>query len=412
MVFGNPFRCDMCDTVIKLKIQADNSLFNYDYPISVVCPKCGNQIELTYNRGQGILPSEYKVDVNTKADCELYYSALLPIVECLYMKPSEQLALTPYLELSKYYSPIDIAAQNFRGNLFFNNIYPFRRTFAELLPIYRKENVLAFSKKLAKLYHVGNEYTPIANIKQCRKILFEFLQSTYNNLAPKEYVDNVANPFLIETIDVLHLEVLQDAYKSATNIVNYERWQEKAFDFVAEMVAKFEKYLPSLFYCTVGDFRDRHDPPTNTYTISMKEVVEDYDTSFNLIKDLLPLIVSLANFKITGKITKFPNGDSGMKGISTIVDFYKLPDGLKLDKLQDYPEIISYLCGGFNNKIRNGIGHRRWSQVPESQIIQFRYKQNEENEHFDIRLIVLGSLVIVNFLHIIEFLLLIEKLKN
>ena len=42
MVFGVPFQCDICNTVMSIKIQADNSLYSYDYPISVKCPKCGN----------------------------------------------------------------------------------------------------------------------------------------------------------------------------------------------------------------------------------------------------------------------------------------------------------------------------------------------------------------------------------
>lgn len=48
MVFGVPFQCDMCGTVIRLKIQADNSLYSYDYPVSVKCPKCGNILEFRY----------------------------------------------------------------------------------------------------------------------------------------------------------------------------------------------------------------------------------------------------------------------------------------------------------------------------------------------------------------------------
>ena len=49
MVFAVPFQCDTCDTGISLKIQADDSLFIYDYPISLECPICGARIEFKYN---------------------------------------------------------------------------------------------------------------------------------------------------------------------------------------------------------------------------------------------------------------------------------------------------------------------------------------------------------------------------
>lgn len=74
MVFGVPFQCDMCGTVIRLKIQADNSLYSYDYPVSVKCPKCGNILEFRYTRKNGILPRDYKVAEDTKTEYDFYYS--------------------------------------------------------------------------------------------------------------------------------------------------------------------------------------------------------------------------------------------------------------------------------------------------------------------------------------------------
>ena len=101
-----------------------------------------------------------------------------------------------------------------------------------------------------------------------------------------------------------------------------------------------------------------------------------------------------------------------MKGIETVKEFYELPDGLKMDKLQDYPEIVNFLAGGFNTKIRNGIGHQRWSLVDDTQNVQFYYKQNNLDEHYDVQLVDLCYLTIINLLHIMEFVLLIEKLKR
>lgn len=178
------------------------------------------------------------------------------------------------------------------------------------------------------------------------------------------------------------------------------------------MIAKFEKYMPSLFYCTVGDFVVPHESKLEIYTIDREEVIKDYNDSFNLIKDLLSLIVGLSNFKLAGSIDDFPNKNEGMKGVPGLEDFHLLTDGLKLDKLQDYHEVNDYLAGGFNHKIRNGIGHKRWGVVHDTQIIQFRYKQNDDDEHYDIQLVDLGYLVVINLLHMMEFVLLIEKIKK
>ena len=412
MVFGVPFQCDICNTVMSIKIQADNSLYSYDYPISVKCPKCGNILEFRYSSQNGIQPKDYGVAEGAKSEYDFYYSAFLPVATGLYMRPSERIGLTPFMELGKYYHPENIVGQNYRGNLFLKHIYQFRSVFKDVLPIYQKENAAAYSKKIAKVFGLGENFTPISDIEICRKNLFELLNVTYDNLATAKYIDGIVTPFLQDTLNIASINELKDPYVMVASIVNYDEWQNSSFDFIAKMVAKFEKYMPSLFYCTVGDFEERHNPPMDIYTISLDEAIKDYDISFNLIKKLLPLIVSLSNHRLTGNVNVFPNKDGGMKGIETVKEFYELPDGLKMDKLQDYPEIVKFLAGGFNTKIRNGIGHQRWRLVNDTQNVQFYYKQNNLDEHYDVQLVDLCYLTIINFLHIVEFVMLIEKLKR
>lgn len=414
MVFAVPFRCDTCDTLISLKIQADQSLFAYDYPINLECPNCGARIVFTYNKDKGILPLGYRIhgEENVSTEFDLYYSALLPVDAKLHFKPSMNVTLTPFMFLSTIYNGEKVVLQNKVGKQFIENIYPFCTVFKELLPIYRKGNTVAYSKKLTHIFNITQKYTPISDIKVCRIHLFELLQNTYNNLSTDEYLSRIANPYLIDTIQVKDIDSLKSPFAEITRIVNYSQWQNDAFDFISGMIAKFEKYMPSLFYCTVGDFVVPHGSKLETYTIDEEEVIQDYNDSFNLIKDLLSLIVGLSNFRLTGSIDDFPNENGGMKGVSGLKDFYLLTDGLKIDKLQDYHEVNAYLAGGFNHKIRNGIGHKRWDLVPDTQIIQFRYNQNDDNVHYDIQLVDLGYLVVINLLHIMEFVLLIEKLKK
>lgn len=314
--------------------------------------------------------------------------------------------------LSTIYNGEKVVSQNNVGKQFIENIYPYRKVFKELLPIYRKGNTIAYSKKLTHIFNITQKYTPISDIKTCRIQLFELLQNTYNNLSTDEYLSRIANPYLIDTIQVKDIDSLKSPFAEINRIVNYSQWQNDAFDFISCMIAKFEKYMPSLFYCTVGDFVVPHGAKLETYTIDEEEVIQDYNDSFNLIKVLLSLIVGLSNFRLTGSIDDFPNENGGMKGISSMKDFNLLTDGLKIDKLQDYGEVNDYLAGGFNHKIRNGIGHRRWDVVLDTQIIQFRYNQNDDNVHYDIQLVDLGYLVVINLLHIMEFVLLIEKLKK
>lgn len=217
MVFGVPFQCDMCGTVIRLKIQADNSLYSYDYPVSVKCPKCGNILEFRYTRKNGILPRDYKVAEDTKTEYDFYYSAFLPIGIGLYMRPSEQIGFTPFMELGMYYLPENIVGHNYRGNLFLTNIYPYRTVFKDVLPIYRKGNVAAYSKKIAKIFDLGKRFTPITNIKICRKNLLELLKCTYDNLATDKYVEGIVTPFLSETLDIEHIDGLKAPYVMASN---------------------------------------------------------------------------------------------------------------------------------------------------------------------------------------------------
>ncbi len=413
MVFRNPFRCDICGIVFNLKIQADNSLSVYnDYPISLTCPECGNVLELSYSRSKGILPRDYKAEENVEPKYDLYYSAFLPIPKDMHLRPSKQIGLTPFMTLSKYYPSEEVEDIDTKCNLFLENIYPYRSVFKDLLPIYRKGNTTAYSKKLVKVLEIDGQYTPIDDIKVCRQNLLELFQNTYNNLAPEKYIKDIAFPLFDGILNIQRIDDLKEAYQIASQVINYNPWQMKAFDYIGKIVSKFEKYMPSLFYLTVGDFQERHKLATNIYTIGAKEAINDYDESFNLIKEMLPLLISLTNFRITGDALLFPNKAGGMKGVNGVKGFYNLPDGLKLDKLSDYPEIMHYLQGGFNSKIRNGIGHSRWNIVEGTQLIQFYYKQNNDIEHYDAQLVDICYLTIINFLHIVEFVLIVENLKR
>lgn len=416
MVFDTLFKCDICDdTVFRLRIQCDDSIRKYPLPLSIICPECGNAINLTFSSNKGILPKAYKVDddkidsANIKYDVP--YSPQLPITtESIVSYRS--VVLSPYLSLYNVYRPDVISKHATQAKTILDNIYPYRHSIIGLLPIYKKGNIKAFSKKLAMEMDIKSKFHTLVSISACRSALFDLVRTTYNNIATAEYIRQIRQPFL----NIIRKEVLiQNAgalLPKLKDILDLHDWQDKSINWIGWMVNKCEKYLTSLFYLSVGDFRDHHIPNAVINSISFDEAQNDYNESFDFMKEILPLLVGIANWGITGDFDNFPNMNGGMKGIGNVENYSKIPEGLMMDKIADYPQILSFLCGGINTNIRNGIAHNRFDINRNTQNIIYYPRANDNTYHYDIQLIDMCYLTIINLLHVMEFNLFLEELKK
>lgn len=416
MVFDTLFKCDVCDdTVFRLRIQCDDSIRRYSLPLSINCPVCGTDINLTYSGSKGILPKEYNVEgfniEHHEKKYDVPYSPQLPILSSESVVPYFASQLSPYLSLFAAYRPEIISKHAIQAKTFLDKIYPYRHAIKGLLPIYKKGNINAFSKKLA-MEEKSKHIITFTSISSCRDALFDLIKTSYNAIAPTEYIRQIRQPYIDTIKRDLFFQNATMILSKLKEVIDLHEWQSKTLNWIGEMVNKFEKYLPSLFYLSVGDFTGHHTPNAIINSISFDESHNDYDDSFYYMKEILPLLVGLSNWGLTGDFNEFPNKNGGMKGIKNVKGYSEIPEGLMLDKISDYPEVLSFLCEGINTDIRNGIAHGRFNIDPKTQKIIFYPKANNKVYHYDIQLIDMCYLTVINFLHIIEFNLFLEELKK
>ena len=59
MTVGEYFKCPLCGKDLTIKMQMDYTFKQYDWPIHVSCPGCGNEMDLFFN-ANGLQPKELK----------------------------------------------------------------------------------------------------------------------------------------------------------------------------------------------------------------------------------------------------------------------------------------------------------------------------------------------------------------
>lgn len=411
-------KCQSCDHLYQIKMQYDTSLYIMDWPIRFECIECNDAIKMKYS-SRGLLPLTYRAKEpkdKTELTTVLGYSATLPITSDLYMKKYDavmsMINFSPYMNLSQ-------ALQDFSGIKEFerfrkrlnNNILEDRTSLKELLPILRKKNVRAFSKKMAVIFKHKN-YVEIGSYKECKRAYNDMVDICYQNLCTDVYNRQIKIPYvtrLFDFVDNMPIEELKAIKEQINESVTLSNWlYNEAYPYIAEIINNIQQLIPAMFYGFHAKTSMIDQANLNIVTIDIDSAVEYYSNGYEVITHGLPLITGLINILENGDIDRFVN--IGMKGIENLKAFSALSGGLMEEKLADYVSVNKYLGGSMERRLRNAGSHNGIAYDPMTQVLECYYDIKDNNKVFNIRLIDVCYKTHIQLLHIIEMALLAYKI--
>ena len=188
--------CPICGKLYQIKMQIDQNIGIYEWPINFECLECGENLDYTFSK-KGLRPkkSDFQPSPSDAPITTIGYSSSLPISDELYMKDLDyvqSMALSsPYMNLT--YSGGFIIEEVHQFDLFLQrmqeNLLPYKGVLLSLLPIFKKGNVDAFSKKMALLFDM-KRYKPLTSSKGMYDTYFELIEKSYHNLITPYYYEH------------------------------------------------------------------------------------------------------------------------------------------------------------------------------------------------------------------------------
>lgn len=134
-------------------------------------------------------------------------------------------------------------------------LLPYKGVLNALLPILKKGNVEAFSKKMATLLD-EKKYKPLDNTLEMYDSYFELLKVVYLNIAPQRYLDDLHARFikpLGDLINKLTVDEVRDVKVKLDASGLISKWyKDEALPFLAKSIDDIQKIIPAMIYASAG----------------------------------------------------------------------------------------------------------------------------------------------------------------
>ena len=276
------------------------------------------------------------------------------------------------------------------------NLLPYKGVLLSLLPIFKKGNVDAFSKKMALLFDM-KRYKPLTSSKGMYDTYFELIEKSYHNLITPYYYEHYFKRNVKPLSDYLNgassadIKAIKEKLDESGKISAW--YENEAIPYIAEAMNKIQKLIPAMIYSSVGESDVAKRGNLKIVTISCEEVVSMYSKGFETYTHALKIMVGLNNIVENGNIDR-------------------LSGGKMLEHLEDYATIYDYLDGAMNNKVRNAASHGEGGleYVVLTQEVKCYYDDSDRSKHYDTSLIAICRICYVQLLHILEVTLLARKI--
>ena len=415
MTISANIKCDTCERVFTLKTQADESINIYDWPIELVCPACNNPIHLLFNRHDGITPAKLKCDAEGEVT-HVGYSATLPVIDESYYKiapTSFSPFYSSFMNLYMILGQENLNKHKFEIDKLLEGIIPYRQLLKETLPLMQKENnTKAFLTKVANFFN--EEHYTIDETKESRTAYNEFVECVYNGLCTPEYISQRCSYYneLLTFVNGADSSKLRNVITISEGFYNIDDWLLlQAYPHIAEMTAHLEKYLPAIFYSSIGSFAIPHYDKWNILTIDHEQAAKDYADGFEILNKILPFMVALHNMMRNNDCTHFK--ENGLaEHHDAMAHFNGTFGAQRKNEIETYPTLKEYFEYVFENKIRNGNGHRGIQYDVHTQTISFHHNANNPEAIHKERLIDVCLRVYLQMMRIIEITLILNEIKN
>ena len=418
-------KCPSCGKIYQLKLQIDQNIKIYEWPISFECIDCGDN--LTYKfRKSGLFPKEFTHTPSPQdpSITTIGYSSSLPITDELYMKCldyEQSMALfSPFMNLS-FKSPFFSFKEIRKYDVFLTRmqqgLLPYKGVLNALLPILKKGNVEAFSKKMATLLD-EKKYKPLDNTLEMYDSYFELLKVVYLNIAPQRYLDDLHARFikpLGDLINKLTVDEVRDVKVKLDASGLISKWyKDEALPFLAKSIDDIQKIIPAMIYASAGikDVVEKGD--LKIVTIGCDDVMDMYKEGYEVFAHGLKILVGLNNLRENSNIDVFTN--SGLSDVDTITKFAGKAAGKMIEVLEGNGAFMDYMDGSMNNKIRNAASHSGGVYYdPITQHIECYYDATDDSKEYETTLMAVVRICHVLIVHLIETTLLarqiVEKAK-
>lgn len=413
-------KCPTCGKLYQIKIQLDQNIRIFDWPICFGCIDCGESLDYTYDKN-GLHPQtcSFQPNLSDWPITTIGYSSSLPITNEIYMKDLDysesKVLFSPYINLT--HKGCFLSEELDQFNLFLSrmqvNLLPYKGMLRSLLPILLKGNVNAFSKKMANLLG-ETKYQPLSSPREMYDTYFELIETAYYNLITPYYKEHYHNRFVKPIDDYLNgatsvnvMRIKEKLDESGKISIWYKK---EALPYIAEIVNNIQTLLPAMLLSNV----DRRDVMTRCYlkivTISCKNATGIYSKGFETYTHALKIVVGLNNIIENGDIDVFTNPNVG--DVDTITKFANKSGGTMLKHIENYTSIYDYLDGTMNNRVRNASSHgdSGIDYDPLTQTVKCYFDDSDRDKHYDTTLIEICRMSYVQLLHIMEVTLLAWKI--
>ena len=418
-------KCPSCGKIYQLKFQIDQNIKIYEWPISFECVDCGDN--LTYKFGKnGLFPKEF-THIPSPQDPSITtigYSSSLPITDELYMKgldyEQSMAFFSPFMNLS-FKSPFFSFKEVRKYDVFLTRmqqgLLPYKGVLNALLPILKKGNVEAFSKKMATLLD-EKKYKPLDNTLEMYDSYFELLKVVYLNIAPQRYLDDLHARFikpLGDLINKLTVDEVRDVKVKLDASGLISKWyKDEALPCLANSIDDIQKIIPAMIYASAGIKDVVENGDLKIATIGCDDVMDMYKEGYEVFAHGLKILVGLNNLRENSNIDVFTN--SGLSDVDTITKFAGKAAGKMIEVLEGNGAFMDYMDGSMNNKIRNAASHSGGVYYdPITQHIECHYDATDDSKVYETTLMSVCRLCHVLILHLIETTLLarqiVEKAK-
>lgn len=378
MISPRIVKCKFCNTTILMRFQ----MGYFDIPFDFVCPNCGVHINGTQNTVQN-------------QDIEIYNASIIETKEPVadyYLNLSVELPSRKICKYTSYdkiiregFSPFLMASQLYGDNyesitrnisLFLN----FKREFwPKIIPLYD----LFFNGKIELMKPQLQIYSKAYNIinkLDAKMSLHQLLVKMFFTILPPDSLNEFTDTskkineekMLFKAIELIYKVGGEDFFdKNAKRIIKiFNRWVEL-----------FEKFIPVIML-SLGNVKNKIDK--NSFGISttnLDECLNFYSDSYEIITDLVDLVVGLNNISIRGTLDDFPSN-------ATVKNFDNYRRSTKANKIKCIADNETFSKPMHIDKdIRNAIAHYDYEFNSTTQEIIFRDNFNGKEKLIKVYLV-------------------------
>ena len=361
MIIRIPVICPVCKKITLVRVQVG---FLDRHPIRFNCGNCKITIKGEYKNGEAkfsyceISDDHENVDYVIQSSGELLCHSLKKVKTV-----EDTLLYSPFINTSVLIKKEN--QKNFRDklNLCLKYILKIAPLTTRIHELYLNNQINYLDSELEKF-----QFPPAFKDKtldRMQKIhlldlrLLDALNHDTYDKSCKRIFDftNFLNKEPDQRLKINELKKMCDYFSEDNRL---KKWQKKLYYAIQNFINNFERFLP-----IVGlEYYDLSIEQLNTdyaiTTVSLEEIQSMYIQFYELLGDLLPLIVAFDNIFYRKDFQKLKNNEIKVKSkyISTLQDYEKIAQkGTRFQYFDDTEIFGKIITNSINNKIRNSLGH-------------------------------------------------------